>query len=341
MTHCLPLSANARARAELRWSAPYSAIYPRLFLKSLPLAPHGETSVLSGTGLTGEALSDARATVNYRQFLMLVGNAIDTSEDPMLALRAGALSTISTHGHVGLAMQSANDLGAALAAMVRFICIRGPFIEARLRHEDDICVVELDIPHESRDNYPHVLEFILLCIQSAIRAIAPEALADGRLELAYAAPTYASQYTRYFAMPVLFGQDKNRLIIKTSSLWTPMESACGSAHRSVIAECEQLARTLSLSPTERRIREALARHKGEMPTLADIAAQLGMSQRTLQRRCTIESTSFRSIQDDWNRELVGRLLNDSDRSQDQISELVGFADSSGLRRALRRWRGAP
>jgi len=323
------------------WTTPYSAVYPRLFMQLLPASAQQARSVLHDTNLTWDDLRRRDAVVNFRQFLALVHNAIDTSETPSLALQAGAVTTIATHGQVGLAMMAAPDLEKALAAMVRFIVIRGPFIEANLTKEGDWTSIDIDIPSGTRDDYPHVLEFVLLCIQSAIHAVSPGALTSGRLELAYPAPTYAAEYKRFFRMPVAFGQARNRIVLATASLAPPIESASAAAFGAVVRECEQLLRSYGQSAIESRIRAALARHPGEILTLDQVAALLAISPRTLQRRCADENVAFKRIQDDWHRELVSIHLEEGVLTLEQIAARIGFADVTGLRRAALRWRGSP
>ncbi|MEN8665195.1 MAG: AraC family transcriptional regulator [Polycyclovorans sp.] len=326
-----------------RWTTPYSAIYPRLFLRLLAVPESRKSAMLLDTGLSWDELAQRDAMITYRQFLALVRNVIDAAEAPSLALQAGALTSISTHGPLGLAMLSASNLESALATMVQFICIRGPFIEASLQNEGEWTAVQIDIPEETREDYPHILEFVLLCIQSSIRSVSADVFRNGRLELSYAAPSYAAEYGRFFDLPVRFGQKRNRFVLASSALMPPVETANAEIFRVAVRECERVLMLHEHSPSTlaRRIRAVLAQHRGEMPTLRQVAAQLAVSPRTLQRRCADEQLAFKDVQDAWHRELVATALERGARSLEQVAAEVGYADVSGLRRAVKRWRGFP
>ena len=75
------------------------------------------------------------------------------------------------------------------------------------------------------------------------------------------------------------------------------------------------------------------------PTLAGAAAQLGMSERTLQRRLTDEGTSLQEILDECRRELAEKLLMETNLNLSEISERLGFSASSAFTRSAIRWFG--
>ena len=76
------------------------------------------------------------------------------------------------------------------------------------------------------------------------------------------------------------------------------------------------------------------------PRRPKIAAVLGMSERTLQRRLTAEGTSFQLLLDDTRRELARHYLGQRTVSLADIAYLLGFSDQSSFFRAARRWFGS-
>ncbi|MEV0435145.1 helix-turn-helix domain-containing protein [Nocardia sp. NPDC050413] len=71
------------------------------------------------------------------------------------------------------------------------------------------------------------------------------------------------------------------------------------------------------------------------PTLPVVAAKLGMSPRTLQRRLDEAGTSWRTEVDSVRAEQV-RLLG-SELSQRAVATRLGYRDERSLRRARQRW----
>src|ERR1700694_3886511 len=92
--------------------------------------------------------------------------------------------------------------------------------------------------------------------------------------------------------------------------------------------------------TSYRAREVIIRRlpDGE-PRRDQIAGELCMSERTLQRRLEEEATSFLQLLDDTRRELAEQYLSRLHLSLAQAAYLLGFADQRSFFRARRRWFG--
>lgn len=71
----------------------------------------------------------------------------------------------------------------------------------------------------------------------------------------------------------------------------------------------------------------------------EVAATLGVHERTMQRRLKSEGASFDSIKDDVRRELAESFLLQPGLSLTQAAFLTGFSDSSAFNRSCRRWFG--
>ncbi len=80
---------------------------------------------------------------------------------------------------------------------------------------------------------------------------------------------------------------------------------------------------------------------GGRPELAAVAADLGLSARTLQRRITEAGSSFRDLVAEARRDLSHRLLADPRTDIDETAYLLGFQDVTSFYRAFRDWEGVP
>ncbi|MBL9056932.1 MAG: helix-turn-helix transcriptional regulator, partial [Rhodobacteraceae bacterium] len=69
------------------------------------------------------------------------------------------------------------------------------------------------------------------------------------------------------------------------------------------------------------------------------ARELGLSERTLQRRITEQGASYRGLLDEARQELGRHLLADGQNGIDEIAFLLGFQDTSSFYRAFRSWEG--
>ena len=90
--------------------------------------------------------------------------------------------------------------------------------------------------------------------------------------------------------------------------------------------------------TSYRAREVIIRRLPDGgPRRDEVASELHMSERTLQRRLEEEATSFVQLLDDTRRELAEQYLGRLHLSLAQAAYLLGFADQSSFFRACKRW----
>jgi AraC-like DNA-binding protein len=85
-----------------------------------------------------------------------------------------------------------------------------------------------------------------------------------------------------------------------------------------------------------RLRIALAQGRAEPGRMA---ASLGVSERTLQRRLAETGRSFTGVMDDFRRNESARLLCDRKLHLVEIAARLGYAEQTSFTRAFRRWTG--
>ena len=78
---------------------------------------------------------------------------------------------------------------------------------------------------------------------------------------------------------------------------------------------------------------------GKRPTLQDVAQELGMGARTLQRRLTDAGISFQQLVEDTRRELARHYLKQSAVELNEAAFLLGFEDVNSFFRAFHLWEG--
>jgi AraC-like DNA-binding protein len=75
--------------------------------------------------------------------------------------------------------------------------------------------------------------------------------------------------------------------------------------------------------------------------LANVAAELRVSPRTLQRKLEQSGREFADLRDEALGELASDLLSRTDHSIAQISRMLGYAEPASFTIAFKRWRGMP
>ncbi|MEV0367914.1 AraC family transcriptional regulator [Nocardia fusca] len=75
--------------------------------------------------------------------------------------------------------------------------------------------------------------------------------------------------------------------------------------------------------------------------LANVAATLQVSPRTLQRKLELADHDFAELRDETLCDLACDLLSNSDHSISRISRTLGYKDAASFTIAFKRWRGMP
>ncbi len=159
------------------------------------------------------------------------------------------------------------------------------------------------------------------------------------VEYTFPAPANAHAYSETFGCPVKFGMPHNVMEFADADLVMalppnpPLQNGLGQPMLASLARAEP--------PTfSAKVQALLASllPKGP-PHRDDVAAQLMMSERTLQRRLAEEGTSFTNLVDDTRRELARQSLSCGELSLKMLSFQLGFSEPSAFYRACKRWFG--
>jgi AraC-like DNA-binding protein len=102
----------------------------------------------------------------------------------------------------------------------------------------------------------------------------------------------------------------------------------------------EIAQLKTQQTTSSRTKWVLKRLLGSQRTdVHEVARELGMSSRTLQRRITEEGSSFRQLLSDARRELARLYLQHPSLGLSETASLLGYEDPNSFLRAFRVWEG--
>jgi AraC-like DNA-binding protein len=145
----------------------------------------------------------------------------------------------------------------------------------------------------------------------------------------------------YFKCQVKFGARRNVLVLHTTDLDRPFLT-----HNAELLEMldpqldkalkEQRAQRSTSEQVKWILKRLLA---GARPDVSAVARELGLSDRTLQRRIDDDGTTFRKLLLEARQELAREYLNRPDIDVAEVAYLLGYEDSNSFYRAFRTWEG--
>lgn len=145
----------------------------------------------------------------------------------------------------------------------------------------------------------------------------------------------------FFGCRVRHNAERNALVFDAADLNRPFPG-----HNPELLEMlnpglvAALAEATAPSSVRHQVKNALKRILASgRPEMAEVAREMGLSERTLQRRITEEGTSFRQLMLETRQEVVRHLLSEPSIEIDEIACLLGYEDTNSFYRAFRTWEG--
>ena len=304
--------------------------------------PVDRAALLRPLGMDPDRAEDPALMVpaaDYYTFLEKL-TAIDTAP-ASLPLRVGAAMRCDDYGAFGLAWKSAPDLRGSYARAERYARVLTSVSTYELEWVAEGAFMHLHRAGPRRRGLRLSNEATIASLVAISRQVASREFRPLAVHFRHPAPGPLRAHEIYFGCPVLFGSDRDGLLVSKQTLQTPnkLGDAAISSFFSSHLEAE-VARFPHGLPLERQVLDRISRSLSEgVPRVADVAADLCLSARTLQRHLSKEGHSFVSLVDEARRQLAVRLVTETDYALGDIAFMAGFSDQSALNRAFRRWEG--
>ena len=148
-------------------------------------------------------------------------------------------------------------------------------------------------------------------------------------------------YEAHFGCPVKFKSTQDALIFSKTDMELPFVTYNADLLATVAPQLEtelaqQLAQKTFSEQAKGILKQLLA---GQRPGIQDLARELHVSTRTLQRRFTEQGISFQRLLEEARRELARHYLLHSSRELNQTAYLLGYEDANSFFRAFHHWEG--
>ena len=277
--------------------------------------------------------------VTFAEAERFIGIAWRRLDDPAFGLRAGCVLRPERYGISGLTAMASPTFGAALQRKARYNrLVWGD--SYRIRQDTKEFTVFTEAPDESKPwSYSKVdMEFASLLTFG--RRFASADIAPLKVELRRPEPSFTALYEEVFRCPIAFAQPANSICFSQADAKRPLISADHRAAEWLEFGAKAALERMDDSGVTARVRAQLERMlQGDEPTLAAVASELCMSERTLQRRLSAEGQTFRRVLDEMRRDVAQRSLAAGKRNVPELAYLLGFEDSNSFYRSFRRWTG--
>ncbi|WP_417685121.1 helix-turn-helix domain-containing protein [Roseibium sp.] len=163
------------------------------------------------------------------------------------------------------------------------------------------------------------------------------------VELASPAPRHTSKLQERYEGKLAFDGTRNGILFPSAILKSrPVRSEANLYAIIQNRAHDEMRFQSNQASTAAKVADAIAETmKTGNSTLAKVASQIGMSERSVQRALEEEGTTFRALTEEIRRSAAERYLKETDLPMKEIAFLLGFSEISTFSRAVKGWFGVP
>lgn len=271
----------------------------------------------------GRILAHCAAKTGCRHFGLLIGE------------RGG----LEGFGIVGLLAKYSTDVATALQRLVGFLHLHVRGARAALSVEGDRATLRYDILLPHVEGVDQLGEGAVATMFKILRGLCGSDWRPVEIRLAHRAPPDLRPYRRCFGVAPTFDAAEYAVVFEASWLNRPVAEGDAELIRLLQRHIHLLGAKYEgdlVAQVRAVLRGAiLAGQAGE----EQIAALFSLPKRTLHRRLVAEGTQFRELDAECRYDIARQLLEHSALAVAEIAATLGYAETSVLTRAFRRWSG--
>jgi len=326
-------------------TTPGRAVTPAAFVRGVvaAYARYGRDprEALSKGQVPALLLGSPDARVTAAQFEALAGYAMRELDDEALGWFSRRLPW-GTYGMLCRASITAPNLEVALKRWCRHHRILTEDVLFELTVGDEAAVISIQ---EARNLGPS-REFCLVTLLRYVLGFScwaiDSAIALRAAEFPYPEPPHVSVYPTIFCKSVRFDAERTSISFDKHYLSLPIKRSATDLDEML----KSAALRLTVLPYRRdrllveRVKRVLNNSRGRHLRAEDVASELALSIRTMNRRLRDEATSLRELKEEAKLDLAKYELVRGRAPIKRVAELAGFRNEKSFSRAFRNWTGS-
>ena len=249
----------------------------------------------------------------------------------------------TTYGVNGILLLACPTLGDALQQVLRFESLVHDLGRSAVRSDGTHVVYSWRNDCAAHPAAPALTESVFSGIHTCAQWLAGQSIGTYRVEFTHEGPPTLAQWVeRTDGLQLRFGAPENRAIFPAAVLTL----AIPQANTALLPLLQQHADALlrARHPHDggivAQVRQRISARLGSGAVkLADVAQDLALSTRRLQRRLADAGVAFQAVLDDTRHELACHYLRHTAMPAAEVGHLLGFQDAPAFHHAFKGWQG--
>ncbi|MBW4934080.1 AraC family transcriptional regulator [Marinobacter sp. F4206] len=295
--------------------------------------------LLAGTDIQPRLLEAPDGVVSHDSLDRLLQNVERLTDERFPGILLGHHLNISAHGAAGYAGLTAPNAGAAIGVAVRFFPLITELATLKLDvTEKRVRLTIIPAPGISG----RTERFVVHTLLASFDVMGSFLVGNLELRAGLTFPNQAGLKARLGStlQGIAFNQPSHSLSLPRERLEAPFALADRTAHAQAVAQCEEALNRLEGQRTlAGRVVGLLTRIGPPYPDQENVAAQLGMSTRTLHRHLLEDGVRYRTLILEARMNSARRYLLDERLGVTETAYRLGYRDSANFTRAFRQATG--
>lgn len=297
------------------------------------------SAVRQAAGLDETTLDDPDSRLDAARSYRAWEAAVAVTGEPDLGLLVAGAQPAGAFDLLEYAFRASPTLGRAFEQLARYRRVVRDDLDVALAEDGGRATVAFTLGQPDPLLRQQANYFLFGWLRVAREATGREDLAPLETRVPYPAPASVLGIERAFGGPVVYESPDAAFVFAREAMAVGLlrpDTGLLRVLRQRLSRLEPTETSPFAAAVRSRVEEDLP--SGEV-TAARVAAEMGLSARTLDRRLAAEGTSFRDVLDGVRRELAEQLLRDPRVTTGEIAFQLGYSESTAFHRSFKRWTG--
>jgi AraC-like DNA-binding protein len=296
-------------------------------------------AILRWANLPVGLFDQEKILVTTEELFALYRGIAEVSRDPAIGLKIGSEQRLERYSPGAIAALYTRSFRDAIQRLARYKQLTCPE-KIRLVCQGGECSVRFEWLLASESEPSVLVDVCFAWIVAVGRRGTGGPLTPLRLELVRA-PSHREILEEHFGCRVYFRAQHNALIFRKSDLDRPFVTHNAELLALLAPQLEaelvnQRLRQNIRDQVKQTLKHLLA---GQRPAIQQVARELNLSARTLQRRLTEAGVTFQQVLEEARRELARHYLLQASLDFNETAYLLGYENANSFFRAFHHWEG--
>lgn len=264
---------------------------------------------------------------------------LDDKLGPGFGVRVGQQMLIEDYGVLGLSWRTCARVGEIFERSERYFKLLSNTFVWQIKTEKDTSQIIL-----KRDAHRRGMELSTEASLSAtvvvLQAMSEQKISPIQVSFKHNPPKDLTSFKKAFKCTLLFNQPQYSISYKTKDLNLRTAKADASINSYLLQQVDEKTKGIKI-PGSKFVRDVKALIKDALPTgipnIHYISDLLAMSNRTLTRRLSETSVTYRDLIKATQESIAKDMLQNTTQSIGEIAFLTGFSEQSAFHRAFKKW----